>query len=79
MTVKRRGTPVLDRRRLGVLLHPSSLPGDGLKGTMGAHARRFVDVLVAAGVSVWQVLPLGPPGGGSPSIAPQRMPVMSDL
>ncbi|WP_297363190.1 4-alpha-glucanotransferase [Acidiferrobacter sp.] len=67
MTVTRpRRTPVLDRRRLGVLLHPSSLPGGGLKGTMGAHARRFVDVLAAAGASVWQVLPLGPPGDGSP-------------
>ena len=70
MTGKRRHTPVLDRRRLGVLLHPSSLPGDGPKGTMGAHARRFVDVLVTAGVSVWQVLPLGPPGGGSPYNSP---------
>ncbi|MHB1511972.1 MAG: 4-alpha-glucanotransferase [Acidiferrobacter sp.] len=65
-----RSAPVLDRRRLGVLLHPSSLPGDGPKGTLGAEARRFVDVLRTAGATVWQVLPLGPLGGGSPYNSP---------
>jgi 4-alpha-glucanotransferase len=48
--------PVLDRRRAGVLLHPTSLPD----GTLGADARRFVDVLADTGTSVWQMLPLGP-------------------
>jgi len=48
--------PALDRRRAGVLLHPTSLPGDGL----GAEARRFVDFLAGTGTSVWQMLPLGP-------------------
>jgi len=57
---------VLDRRRFGILLHPSSLPGEGKKGDLGESARRFVDVLVASGASVWQVLPLGPPSGDSP-------------
>jgi len=57
---------VFDRRRLGVLLHPSSLPGPGLRGDLGQGARHFVDLIANAGVSVWQVLPLGPPGGGSP-------------
>lgn len=61
-----RDSPVFDRRRLGVLLHPSSLPGPGVQGDLGVDARRFVDVLVASGATVWQVLPLGPPGGGSP-------------
>ena len=50
----------LDRRRAGVLLHPSSLPGAGYCGDFGADARRFVDLLSAAGLQVWQVLPLGP-------------------
>ena len=44
-------------RSSGVLLHPTSLPG----GRFGAEARRFVDWLVDAGQSFWQVLPLGPP------------------
>lgn len=52
--------PVLDRRRAGVLLHPTSLPGDGDNGTLGADARRFVDFLADSGFSVWQTLPLGP-------------------
>ncbi len=32
---------------------------------MGEGARRFVDWLAASGVSLWQVLPLVPPGAGS--------------
>jgi 4-alpha-glucanotransferase len=48
--------PVLDRRRAGVLLHPTSLPA----GDFGPDAYRFVDFLVQAGLSVWQMLPLGP-------------------
>lgn len=57
---------VLERRRAGVLLHPTSLIRDG-RGALGAHARAFIDWLSAAGFAVWQVLPLGPTGeGGSP-------------
>ncbi|MES1935777.1 4-alpha-glucanotransferase [Salinisphaera hydrothermalis] len=53
-------TPALDRRRSGVLLHPSSLPrpGDG-RATPG-QAERFCDFLAACGFSVWQTLPLNP-------------------
>lgn len=55
------------RRRSGILLHPSSLPGAGRCGTLGADAFRFVDFLAEAGQTVWQVLPLGPThDGGSP-------------
>lgn len=53
-------TNLMERRRAGVLLHPSSLPGDGYSGTLGADARRFVDLLATAGLQIWQVLPLGP-------------------
>ncbi|HYA39092.1 MAG TPA: 4-alpha-glucanotransferase, partial [Candidatus Methylomirabilis sp.] len=49
--------PALDRRRAGVLLHPTSLPGGG---DLGADAFRFVDFLAQSGFSVWQMLPLGP-------------------
>jgi 4-alpha-glucanotransferase len=51
---------VLARRRAGVLLHPTSLPGRGRAGTLGANAYRFVDFLHAGGFTVWQTLPLGP-------------------
>lgn len=50
------GLPVFDRRRAGVLLHPTSLPS----GRLGNDARRFVDFLADAGASVWQMLPLAP-------------------
>jgi 4-alpha-glucanotransferase len=52
--------PLLAQRRCGVLLHPTSLPGPGYCGDFGADARRFVDFIAAAGLQVWQVLPLGP-------------------
>ncbi len=51
---------VLDRRRAGVLLHPTSLPGPFDHGVLGSDARRFVDFLRSAGFTVWQTLPLGP-------------------
>jgi 4-alpha-glucanotransferase len=51
---------VLSARRAGVLLHPTSLPGAGANGTIGAEAWRFVDWLAAGGFSVWQTLPVGP-------------------
>lgn len=50
----------LDRRRAGVLLHPTSLPGAQPQGVIGDDARRFIDLLVAGGFTIWQTLPLGP-------------------
>jgi len=50
----------LKERRAGVLLHPTSLPGSRVQGNIGRDARRFIDFLQAAGISVWQMLPLGP-------------------
>ncbi|KAF3440461.1 hypothetical protein FNV43_RR18745 [Rhamnella rubrinervis] len=51
-----------DRRRAGVLLHPTSLRGPYGIGDLGDEAFRFIDWLHEAGCSVWQVLPLVPPG-----------------
>ncbi|HEX9579236.1 MAG TPA: 4-alpha-glucanotransferase [Myxococcales bacterium] len=50
-------------RQAGVLLHPTSLPGPHGLGDVGPEARSFADWLARAGVKLWQVLPLGPPGG----------------
>ncbi|MDQ2075314.1 4-alpha-glucanotransferase [Marinimicrobium sp. ABcell2] len=50
--------PALASRRAGVLLHPTSLPGK--LGALGEEARRFIDLLARAGVTVWQMLPVGP-------------------
>ena len=53
------------RRKSGVLLHPTSLPGPGGIGSFGSEARRFVDFLHKAGQSIWQILPLGPTAYGN--------------
>ena len=53
------GSP-FPHRRAGILLHPTSLPGPADHGDLGPDAHRFIDFLAAAGIGVWQVLPLGP-------------------
>jgi 4-alpha-glucanotransferase len=55
----------LSRRRSGVVLHITSLPGAHGVGDLGEQAWRWVDWLVAAGQSVWQVLPTQPVGPGN--------------
>ncbi len=52
-------------RSSGVLLHISSLPGDGGIGCFGKDAYLFVDFLVQAKQKIWQILPLGPVGYGN--------------
>ncbi len=54
----------LSARSAGVLLHPTSLPGTQGIGTLDGSAVRFLDFLQAAGMSWWQVCPLGPTGYG---------------
>jgi len=56
--------PRPERRRAGLLLHPTSLPSSHGIGDLGPAAHRFLDWLVAAGQSVWQMLPVGPGGPG---------------
>ncbi|MBT2990686.1 MAG: 4-alpha-glucanotransferase [Candidatus Thiodiazotropha sp. (ex Ctena orbiculata)] len=51
---------LLTRRRAGILLHITSLPGPGEAGELGSDAYRFVDFLASTGMSVWQILPIGP-------------------
>lgn len=52
----------LDHRAAGVLLHITSLPGPHGIGDFGPASRHFVDWLVSAGQSLWQVLPTNPIG-----------------
>ena len=47
-------------RRAGVLLHPTSLPS----GVIDRDVERWLGLMQGAGLSVWQVLPLGEPKGG---------------
>jgi len=75
--------PLLARRASGVLLHITSLPGRHGSGDLGASARHFLDWLALAGQTLWQILPLTPPGAGhSPYQSPSAFagnPWMVDL
>ncbi|MEP7148648.1 MAG: 4-alpha-glucanotransferase [Acidobacteriota bacterium] len=51
-------------RASGILLHPTSLPGEFGIGDLGKHAFEFVDFLVRTKQTYWQILPLGPTGYG---------------
>ncbi len=54
-------------RKSGILLHISSIPSPFGIGDFGGSAYRFIDKLVAAKQTLWQVLPLCPvDGSGSP-------------
>ena len=74
------------RRSAGILLHPTSLPGVYGIGDLGDELVAFLDWAASAGIHLWQVLPLNPPGygnspynclssvGGNPAlISPQRL------
>jgi 4-alpha-glucanotransferase len=59
------------RRRSGILLHPTSLPGPYGSGDLGPASYHFVDWLVAGNQTLWQILPLGRCGpGNSPYMSP---------
>jgi 4-alpha-glucanotransferase len=52
------------RRGAGVLLPVSSLPSNYGIGALGAEAFQFIDFLIEAGQTYWQVLPIGPTSFG---------------
>jgi 4-alpha-glucanotransferase len=52
-------------RKSGILLHPTSLPGEWGIGDLGRQAYHFADFLAESEQRLWQVLPLGPPGCGN--------------
>ncbi|MFV0466318.1 MAG: 4-alpha-glucanotransferase [Lachnospiraceae bacterium] len=51
-------------RSAGILMHISSLPSKYGIGTFGMEAREFVDFLVSAGQTYWQILPIAPTSYG---------------
>ena len=59
--------PQTRHRASGVLLHLTSLPGARERGALGGAARRWIDLIADAGFTLWQTLPVNPPGeDGSP-------------
>ena len=49
-------------RDSGVLLHITSLPSRGGIGTLGQAAYDFIDFVADSGMTIWQMLPIGPTG-----------------
>ncbi len=49
------------KRRSGILLHPTSLPGKYGVGKLGKASLNFIDFLAESGQTYWQILPLNPP------------------
>ena len=55
----------MTKRNAGVLMHPTSLPGRYGIGDFGEELIAFLDWTRAAGLQIWQLLPLNPPGYGN--------------
>ena len=55
----------LSSRHGGLLVHPTSLPGEFGIGELGSYAFHFLDFLYENMLSLWQILPLGPTGYGN--------------
>ena len=49
-------------RQSGVLMHITSLPSPGGIGTLGRAAYDFIDFVADSGMTIWQMLPIGPTG-----------------
>lgn len=53
-----------NKRKSGILMPVSALPGGHGIGALGAPAKKFVDFMARAGQTVWQILPVGPTSYG---------------
>ena len=61
----------LSDRSLGVLMHPSCIPGGRVCGTFGKGAKEWIKKLHKHGIEYWQFLPLTPTDStGSPYSSP---------
>ena len=59
------------KKSIGILLHPSSLPGGSYCGTFGNSVKDWIEVLSIYKINTWQFLPLSPPDSmGSPYSSP---------
>ncbi len=62
---------VLTKKSLGILMHPSCIPGGRVCGTFGQGAKEWIKKLHDNGIEYWQFLPLTPTDStGSPYSSP---------
>ena len=67
MTIQR----VLTKKSLGILMHPTCIPGGRVCGTFGRGAKEWIKKLHKHGIEYWQFLPLTPTDStGSPYSSP---------
>jgi len=62
---------VLKKKSLGILMHPSCIPGGKVCGTFGKGAKEWIRKLEKHGIEYWQFLPITPTDStGSPYSSP---------
>ena len=62
---------VIKKKSLGILMHPSCIPGGIFCGTFGRGAKEWIKKLHKHGIEYWQFLPLTPTDStGSPYSSP---------
>ncbi len=62
---------VLKKKSLGILMHPTSIPGGRVSGTFGKGTKDWIKKLNKHGIEYWQFLPLTPTDStGSPYSSP---------
>ena len=62
---------VLKNKSLGILMHPSCIPGGEVCGTFGKGAKEWIKKLEKHGIEYWQFLPITPTDStGSPYSSP---------
>ena len=62
---------IIARKSLGVLMHPTCIPGGRVCGTFGRGAKDWIRKLHKHGIEYWQFLPLTPTDStGSPYSSP---------
>ena len=49
---------IIAKKSLGVLMHPSCIPGGRVCGTFGSGAKEWIKKLHKHGIEYWQFLPL---------------------
>lgn len=70
MTISKKAEASQQRKRAGVGLHITSLPGRYGIGEIGQQARDFVDLMLEMQLGVWQFLPTGPTAYGDSPYQP---------
>ena len=71
---------IIARKSLGILMHPTCIPGGRLCGTFGKGAKEWIKKLHKHGIEYWQFLPLTPTDStGSPYSKYDRMVYRSSL